>query len=72
MTTTGLEKTEQSRDLADYFRAVADPEWVRRMLEYYSRHGHYRPQDIERLLGDPTKSIEIGPRGGLPKNFSVS
>jgi hypothetical protein len=41
------------------------PEWVREMHEHYRRTGTYRPEDLRRLLGDPTKGVEIGPNASL-------
>ena len=31
------------------------------MIEHYWRTGTYRPEDLRRFLGDPTKGVEVGP-----------
>jgi hypothetical protein len=41
------------------------PEWVRRMIEHYRQTGTYRPEDLRRLLGDPTRGVEVGPNPSL-------
>jgi hypothetical protein len=33
-------------------------EWVQQMHEHYRRAGYYRPQDLERVLGDPRQKFE--------------
>jgi len=42
---------------------VPEADWVLRMREYYSRTGSYRPRDLQRLLGNPWDSAEIGSSG---------
>ena len=46
------------------------PEWVRRMIDHYQRTGTYRPEDLRRLLGDPTKGVEVGPNASLASMFT--
>jgi hypothetical protein len=29
------------------------------MIEHHRRTGTYRPEDLERLLGDPNKRVEV-------------
>jgi hypothetical protein len=38
----------------------ATPEWVARMQEHYGRTGSYRVADVRRVLGDPSRRVEIG------------
>jgi hypothetical protein len=33
------------------------PMWVQEMHAHYREHGFYRPEDLTRVLGDPTKSV---------------
>jgi len=40
-------------------RQAPPPAWVRQMIEHYRRTGTYRPEDLERLLGDPNKRVEV-------------
>jgi hypothetical protein len=42
------------------------------MLDFYQAHGYYRPEDIQRLLGDPSKAVEVGPSASLAENFQTS
>jgi hypothetical protein len=39
------------------------PEWVKAMHAHYNETGTYRAVDIQRVLGDPRKSVE-GPVSG--------
>lgn len=57
---------EQIRDKLQQSPAA---EWVQRMQKFYQEHGYYRAEDLQRLLGDPTKPVEIGPNASLPRNF---
>jgi hypothetical protein len=34
------------------------PEWVKSMHAYYNATGTYRAVDVQRVLGDPRKSVE--------------
>ena len=45
------------------------PAWVREMQEHYRKTGTYRPADLRRLLGDPTRSVDMTPRGSAAKHF---
>jgi hypothetical protein len=36
------------------------PDWILRMHADFARTGHYRSQDVHRLLGDPR--TQVGPR----------
>jgi len=41
--------------------ALVEPgaDWVKDMHEYRARTGVFRPEDIQRLLGDPRKGVGI-------------
>ncbi|MEX0612879.1 MAG: hypothetical protein WD229_12235 [Pirellulales bacterium] len=41
------------------------PDWIREMIEYYRRTGTYRPEDLHRLMGDPTRGVEVDPNTSL-------
>jgi len=47
------------------------PDWVRQLIEHYRCTGSYRPQDLRRLLGDPTEGVEIGPNSSLASNLAT-
>ena len=40
-------------------------QWVRDMHAHVDRTGHYRARDLERVLGDPRKSVAISSTGGF-------
>ena len=35
------------------------PQWVIEMREYFQRTGVYRPEDLQRVLGDPRDSVQV-------------
>ena len=41
------------------------PLWVREMHEYFRRTGFYRPEDLQRVLGDPRESVQVRVETGL-------
>lgn len=44
----------------------AEPaDWVREMIEHYRRTGTLRAEDLRRLMGDPTKGVEVDPNMSL-------
>lgn len=45
------------KSLEKLIRQAPPPEWVRQMVDFYRRHGAYRPQDLRRLLGDPKRGV---------------
>ena len=51
--------SDVSHSLRDMLRDMPPPEWVRQMIDYYRLTGTYRPEDLERLLGDPNKRVEV-------------
>lgn len=34
------------------------PDWVRDMHGHFQAHGYYRPEDLQRVLGDPRDRVE--------------
>ena len=42
------------------------PEWFRRMREDYASTGQVRPEDLFRLMGDPSKFVDIGKPASRP------
>jgi len=39
------------------------PPWIREMHEHFRQKGFYRPEDLRRVLGDPTDRLELRPDG---------
>lgn len=62
--------TKPERSLQELLREQPPAEWVQEMIEHYRRTGSFRPQDLRRLLGDPTKGVEVGPQPSLSAFFS--
>lgn len=64
-------KVQDERDLQrqDWGHSIKVPEWIRKMREHYMRTGTYRPEDLRRLLGDPTKGVEIGAGASISNYF---
>jgi hypothetical protein len=58
-------KTDLQCSWQDFVSHAQQPEWVREMIEHYWRTGTVRPEDLRRLLGDPTKGVEVGPNTSL-------
>lgn len=56
-------------EIRERLSRLSEADWVRSMVDYYQQHGHFRPADLRRLLGDPSKPIEIGPNASLPRYF---
>lgn len=57
--------TQLQQKLQDLLTTAPPAEWVSKMVEHYRRTGTYRPEDLRRLLGDPTKGVEVGPKACL-------
>jgi hypothetical protein len=53
--------TEIERALRELLEQTSPSEWVQEMIAYYQRTGAFRPTDLRRLLGDPSKGVSIGP-----------
>ena len=53
------------REIRASFEKIPTAEWVLEMIEHRRRTGAYRPEDLRRLLGDPNKSVEVGPKTSL-------
>jgi hypothetical protein len=41
------------------------PAWLLEMLEYYRQTGIFRPEDLRRLLGDPSKGVRVEPNASV-------
>lgn len=57
--------TDLQRPIQDSLRQVPRADWVRSMIDHFERTGAYRPEDLRRLLGDPNRAVEVGPKSCL-------
>ena len=59
----GQEGSSDMRSPAPTFeemtRHVPPPRWVIAMHEHYAKTGEFRPQDLERVLGDRTEGVRM-------------
>ncbi|MGA2617904.1 MAG: hypothetical protein ABSF26_09850 [Thermoguttaceae bacterium] len=58
------------REIQAKLRELPAADWVRAMIDHFHRTGSYRPEDLRRLLGDPNRSVEVGPNASLASFFS--
>lgn len=54
-------QTEIQKQLRELLERTPPPQWLSDMIDHYRRTGSYRPEDLRRLLGDPTKGVTVGP-----------
>lgn len=48
---------------------LSEADWVRKMKEHYARTGAFRAEDLRRLLGDPTRGVQMRTIGSSVKQF---
>lgn len=55
--------TQQDRiqEIAERLNSLPPAEWVERMRKEFAETGKYRIEDLMRLLGDPTKGVQVTP-----------
>ena len=46
-------------DVQERLAQAQPPAWITEMVAYQRKTGEFRPADVRRLLGDPTKSVFI-------------
>ncbi len=63
--------SEFQRRWQDLLAQAQPAEWVRKMIEHYRRTGTIRPEDLRRLLGDPTKGVEVPSDASLTSLFTA-
>jgi hypothetical protein len=51
--------------LRELLRKAPPPKWIRDMIEHFRRTGTYRREDLERLLGDPNRRVEVRSEASL-------
>jgi hypothetical protein len=66
-----LVDNDREREIRASFENIPPAEWVIEMIEHRRRTGSYRPEDLRRLLGDPNKSVEVGPETSLSSFLST-
>lgn len=59
-------------NLEELARNMSPPRWVWEMLEHYARTGSYRPEDLRRVLGDQTQSVEMGREQSARSHFNLN
>lgn len=52
--------TDQPRSLRDFATLVPASDAVRDALDRFDRTGIDRPEDLRKILGDPTGGVEFG------------
>jgi hypothetical protein len=62
-----MESYNCNKDPYASLRASTAPQWVEEMRMHYAATGSYRAADLMRLLGDPSRGVEIGPRAAPPE-----
>jgi len=55
------QQTEIQKQLRELLERTPPPQWLSDMIDHYRRTGSYRPEDLRRVLGDPTKGVTVGP-----------
>jgi hypothetical protein len=45
-------------------------DWHKDMVAHYQRTGSFRPEDLRRVLGDPSKGVQIRPDTTMDSFFS--
>jgi|GEM_PF-6096875 hypothetical protein len=53
--------TELRRQIQDRLQQLPPADWVQEMIAHYWRRGTVHPEDVRRLLGDPTRGVEVHP-----------
>ncbi len=63
------EKTEIDLAVQKLLGQTATPEWMKEMATYYRQTGTFRPEDLRRVLGDPSKGVAISSDKSLESFF---
>jgi hypothetical protein len=62
---SALTQDDLQRQVQNRLQKLPPAPWVRDMIRHFHRTGLYRPEDLQRLLGDQTKGVEVGPSPSL-------
>lgn len=60
---------ELRQQIQDLLHQLPPADWVQEMIAHYWRTGTVRPEDVRRLLGDPTRGVEVRPDADLASLF---
>ncbi len=63
--------SDVEREIRAAFEKLPPADWVLKMIEHRRRTGTYRPEDLRKLLGDPNKSVVVGPTTSLSSFLSA-
>lgn len=66
---TNTAHIDLQRQNQEALRQLPRADWVGSMIDYFEQTGTYRPEDLRRLLGDPNRSVEVGPKSSLSSLF---
>jgi hypothetical protein len=61
--------SSQSPSLQDFVTPLPASKAAREALKRYERTGSYTPEDLRKILGDPTAGVEYGPGLGDGRNI---
>ena len=50
---------QAKKDTLGNSERLKEASWITNMREHHARTGNYRPQDIDRILGDPRDRAEV-------------
>ena len=45
--------------LEDLLRSLPEAAWIQEMREHYADTGTLRPEDVNRILGDPCQGVDM-------------
>jgi hypothetical protein len=48
---------------------LQSPGWVKEMQKHFQEKGYYRPEDLERAIGDQSTGVEVKVSTGIPANL---
>lgn len=51
--------SNESPTLEELLRTTPPPKWLLEMHDHYAETGAFRAEDILRVLGDPTKGVDV-------------
>lgn len=49
----------------------SEPSWVKEMHEHFLKTGSFRPEHLERVLGDPRHGVEVRIESAFPPSDSI-
>jgi len=49
------------KEIPEELANAQEADWIREMRQHFNETGEYRAEDLNRLLGDPTRGVELSP-----------